>query len=314
MALIDFAAQQCDQLIVSLNETTHDPISPNRRLGWLHTLLTDRPNITIASVLDDFHNDSLPLEAATRIWAAVIRQHYPRVNVLFSSEAYGPFVARHLGIRHVAFDPDRRLWPVSASLIRQQPAQYWSFIPEVVRPFFVKKLCLYGPESVGKTTLARQLAEEYNTVFVPEVARNLITSNDFSLADIARIGHAQTEAVLAATQQANRILFCDTDVITTRIYSDIYLNEVPPVLAELEQQVTYNQYILLDIDVPWVADGLRDLGHRRQELFDRFRAELEQRTLHYTLVSGSFSERHTALRELADYWLTQPGPTDPFTL
>lgn len=168
----------------------------------------------------------------------------------------------------------------------------------------VKKICFYGPESVGKTTTARQLADEYKTVFVPEVARDLITSNNFTLEDIVRIGHAQTEAVLSAERQANRILFCDTDVITTQIYSDIYLHEVPPILYELEQQVQYDLYVLLDIDVPWVADGLRDLEHRRTEMMSRFRHELDKRTLPYQLVSGSFSERLTGIRQLANLLLS----------
>ncbi|QJW88542.1 ATP-binding protein [Spirosoma taeanense] len=171
----------------------------------------------------------------------------------------------------------------------------------------VSKLCLFGPESVGKTTMARQLATEYQTVFVPEVARDLITSNEFSLDDIVRIGHAQTQAVLAAEQKANRILFCDTDVITTQIYSDIYLGQVPPVLYELEQQIQYDAYVLLDIDVPWVADGLRDLGHRRTELMTRFKTELDHRNLPYVLVSGSYSERLTTVRQLADQLLNAPG-------
>lgn len=69
------------------------------------------------------------------------------------------------------------------------------------------------------------------------MARTTITSNEFILDDFIRIGRAQTEAVQQAERQANRILFCDTDVITTQIYSDIYRNQIPAILPELEQQV-----------------------------------------------------------------------------
>jgi NadR type nicotinamide-nucleotide adenylyltransferase len=168
----------------------------------------------------------------------------------------------------------------------------------------IVKICLYGPESVGKTTMARQLAEEYQTVFVPEVSRDMVFTNDFSRDDITQIGYAQTAAVQAAEQEANRILFCDTDLITTQIYSSVYLDEVPPVLFELEQQVQYDQYVLLDIDVPWIADGLRDLGDRRQEMMDRFRNELNRRSIPYKLVSGSFSERIEQVRKIADELLS----------
>jgi NadR type nicotinamide-nucleotide adenylyltransferase len=167
----------------------------------------------------------------------------------------------------------------------------------------IVKICLYGPESVGKTTLARQLAADFKTVFVPEVSREMVSTNDFSREDIIQIGYAQTAAVEAAEQQANRILFCDTDLITTQIYSAVYLNEIPPILYELEKRIQYDQYVLLDIDVPWIADGLRDLGERRQEMMDRFRNELEQRSIRYTLVSGSFPERIETVRQIANKFL-----------
>lgn len=164
-------------------------------------------------------------------------------------------------------------------------------------------ICLYGPESVGKTTLARQLAIDYNTVFVPEVARDLVTTSAFTLDDIIRIGHAQTAAVRAAEQRANRVLFCDTDVITTQIYSEVYLHQVPLVLYELEQQIHYDAYVLLDIDVPWIADGLRDLGERRGEMMARFRYELDRRGLTYSLVSGSYADRLSTVRHLTNQLL-----------
>jgi nicotinamide riboside kinase len=47
----------------------------------------------------------------------------------------------------------------------------------------------------------------------------------------------------------------------------------------------------MDIDVPWIADGLRDLGDRRVEMMRIFRDELGKRNLNYVLVTGSFVER-----------------------
>jgi HTH-type transcriptional regulator, transcriptional repressor of NAD biosynthesis genes len=169
----------------------------------------------------------------------------------------------------------------------------------------VKLVCLYGPESVGKTTLARKLATHYKTIFVPEVARDLITSNDLTPADYERIGHAQTEAVLAAIPQANRVLICDTDVITTQLYAEIYLGEAPAVLAELQQQLTYDLYFLLDIDVPWIADGLRDLGHRREEIFRKFKEGLTERQIPYQLISGNWQERWVSVTGQIDALLAK---------
>jgi len=155
----------------------------------------------------------------------------------------------------------------------------------------VKKICFYGPESTGKSVMARQLAEFYKTEFVPEVAREIVSSNDFTTDDIIKIGYAQTERVVEKEKTASRILFCDTDLITTQIYCRQYLGVVPAVLYELEKKIIYDQYFLFDIDVPWIADGMRDLSDNRQDMFNVFKHELEVRKIPYLLVKGNYEER-----------------------
>jgi HTH-type transcriptional regulator, transcriptional repressor of NAD biosynthesis genes len=164
----------------------------------------------------------------------------------------------------------------------------------------VKLICFYGPESVGKSSLAERMAKKYNTEFVPEVARELITSNDFTAEDIIRIVHAQLERINQKIRTANKLLFCDTDAITTQIYSKYYLNAVPEILQKLEQEVKYDLYFLFDIDVPWVADGLRDLPHMRQHMFSVFRNELEKRKIPYVLVNGGWEQREKIVTEAVE--------------
>jgi len=157
----------------------------------------------------------------------------------------------------------------------------------------VKLICFYGPESTGKSFMAKKMAEKYKTEFVPEVAREFITANDFNREDIINIGRAQTERIFQSARKADKILFCDTDLITTQIYSRQYLKVVPPVLYELEKMVEYDQYFLFDIDVPWVNDGLRDLGDekKRGEMYDIFKSELERRNISFIKVEGEWHER-----------------------
>lgn len=296
MALIEFASSQCEEMIVSMSFTENDPIDPMLRFSWLQDLCKDNDRIAPAMIKDDFDDESLPLEERTAIWAAKIRATYPQVDAVFSSEDYGDPFAAHLHAIHIKFDQARTVIPVSASQIRKHPYRYWDFIPEIVRPYFVKKICFYGPESTGKSTIAQRMAEVYNTDYVPEVAREMITSNTFTIDDIMRIGNAQTERVKEKIKTANKILFCDTDVITTQLYSRHYLGTVPDVLYDLEKEIRYDQYFLFDIDVPWIADGLRDLGHKRQEMFDLFRKELEKRNINYLTVSGDYSDREAFIQ------------------
>lgn len=305
LALIRFAAERCDELIVSMSYTPHDPIPAALRFSWLQALCQDNPAIKPAMVADDFDDESLSLPQRTKVWSTFIQKTYPPIDVLFSSEAYGEPFAMNLGAAYIPFDPPRTQVPISATAIRQHPFRHWEYIPVVVRPYFVKKFCLYGPESTGKSTLTQRLAAHYQTEFVPEVAREIITSNDFTVDDIIRIGHAQHARIKQKTQTANKLLFCDTDVITTQLYSDRYLHVVPEILYDLERQVVYARYFLLDIDVPWVADDLRDLGHQREQMFAIFRQALEQRNIPYILVRGTYAEREAMICQEIDRLLAE---------
>ncbi len=175
----------------------------------------------------------------------------------------------------------------------------WLFVQRQLRKIPIKLICFYGPESTGKSTMAKHFAEIYKTEFVPEVAREMVDSNSFSVDDIIEIGKAQTARVIEKAKEANKILFCDTDLITTQIYSQHYLKTIPPILFEFEKQITYDYYFLFDIDTPWVADGLRDLGNieDRTKMFTLFKTELEKRKIKYTLVNGNYMEREDIIRK-----------------
>jgi HTH-type transcriptional regulator, transcriptional repressor of NAD biosynthesis genes len=161
----------------------------------------------------------------------------------------------------------------------------------------IKLICLYGPESTGKSVMAEHLAKIYQTEYVPEVAREIVTSNQFTVEDIIKIGQAQTDRIMVKTKTANKFLFCDTDIITTQIYSRHYLGFVPPILYELEKEINYDAYFLFDVDVPWVADGMRDLGNQRKEMFEVFKSELAKRAIAYHLVGGDWGEREARIKK-----------------
>jgi len=304
LALIEFASTRCDNLIVSLSYTPLDPIPGALRMRWLETSIASLSNVAAFMVLDDFDNESLPLEPRTAIWSDFIKRTYPKIDVVFSSESYGQPFANHLEARHISFDPARKHVPVSATMIRNKPLTYWDSIADAARPYFVKKICIYGPESTGKSTLTQRLAEHYGTSFVPEVAREMLITNDFTVDDIIAIGNAHEERINKQLLTANRFLFCDTDVITTKIYSDHYLGVVPEELNDMELRTTYALYFLLDTDVPWVSDGLRDLGDRREEMMLRFKLELEGRGIPYILVCGNFDARERMMVKAIDELLS----------
>jgi HTH-type transcriptional regulator, transcriptional repressor of NAD biosynthesis genes len=297
LALIDFAKSQCDNLIVSMSYTPNDPIDPTLRRRWLEQLFDNQSNIELAFELDDFNDDGLPLFEATKLWADFIKKRFPDIEVFFCSEDYGAPLSYHLGLPCVVFDKPRLNLPISATQIRTSPFKYWDYIPSVVQPYFVKKICIYGPESTGKSTLTRDLAQHFETVFAHEVARDVLIDNDVTVEDILRIGRAQTALVELKMQTANKVLFCDTDLITTQIYANIYLTEIPSELIDLEHKTHYDLYFLLDIDVPWVADRLRDFGDKRTEMYHLFKAALDERGIPYRAISGNWEDRKKQIIE-----------------
>ncbi|MBS1543519.1 MAG: AAA family ATPase [Bacteroidetes bacterium] len=302
MGLIRYAAARCDELIVSLSHRQEDPIPGELRHSWLMECSSSIPNVRTEISLDDFDDETLPMEQRLPVWAAFIRRRFPDIDLIFSSETYGPLLAREMGIMHAGYDFDRVEYPVSGSLIRHQPFRYWDYIVQPARSFFVKKICFYGPESTGKTSMAAKLALRYQTKWVPEVARELITSNEFTLSDIIAIGAAQTERIKAMQNAANKILFCDTDLITTQVYSQHYLGKIPDELIVCEKEIHFDQYFLFSPDVPWVADGLRDLGTKemRLRMYEVFRSALEVRNLSFIEERGNYDEREEIVTDFVD--------------
>ena len=303
LALIDFAKSQSESLIVSMSYTPNDPIDPQLRRDWLRQLFDNQPNIELAFELDDFNDDGLPLFDATKLWADFIRKRFPDIEAFFCSEDYGAPLSHHLGLPCIVFDKARTQLPVSATKIRAEPLKYWDYIPSVVQPYFVKKICIYGPESTGKSRLTVDLAQHFETTFAHEIARDLLVDNNLTAEELIRIGRAQTQLVLAKTQTANKFLFCDTDLITTQIYAAHYLGAIPSELIDLEQQTHYDLYCLLDIDVPWIADPLRDFGDRRAYMYAVFKTELDKRGIPYIKISGNWEARKKVVIDAVNQWL-----------
>lgn len=159
------------------------------------------------------------------------------------------------------------------------------------------KVTLYGPESTGKTTLARELAQHFNTVWIEEFAREYLQEKldkynaicDES--DLLPIAIGQTQLENNALEKADRFLFCDTNSLVTKVFSEIYYNHCTDELEEAARLHEYDLYFLTDIDVPWEDDGLRDSQEYRDNSFTVFEKALIDYKKPYILISGNQQER-----------------------
>ncbi|WP_299105802.1 ATP-binding protein [uncultured Winogradskyella sp.] len=168
------------------------------------------------------------------------------------------------------------------------------------------KVVLFGPESTGKTTLSRQLARHFNSVWVPEHARAYLqdkwnnerkTCEPKDLLPIA-IGQMKLENNLA--QKTDSVLICDTDLLETKVYSEAYYQGTcDPILETYALKNFYNLYFLTYIDTPWEADDLRDKPDERERMFKAFENALKTYNKPYVILKGNKKERlETAIKHI----------------
>ncbi|AUC83179.1 AAA family ATPase [Lacinutrix sp. Bg11-31] len=160
------------------------------------------------------------------------------------------------------------------------------------------KVVLFGPESTGKTTLSRQLARYYNSVWVREYAREYLQdkwNNERKTCepkDLLPIAEGQMLLENELAKKTDSVLICDTDLLETKVYSEAYYSGTcDPQLEKYAIENTYDLYFLTYIDTPWEADDLRDRPQEREAMFKVFEAALKKYNRPYVLLKGDEKER-----------------------
>jgi len=160
------------------------------------------------------------------------------------------------------------------------------------------RIVLYGPESTGKTTLAIELAKKFNTSFVPEFAREYLQEKwnkqgeKCNLDDLLEIVKGQILNENLAIKKANDFIFCDTNILVTKIWSETHFEGYcDPKIEKYTDILKYDYYFLTDVDTPWDKDDLRDRPNQREEMFFYFKKVLDDKKLPYTILRGKLFER-----------------------
>jgi HTH-type transcriptional repressor of NAD biosynthesis genes len=305
--LIRTALEQCDELILLTYSKPELPgCGPQVRAGWLAALF---PTVRALSLTDELlrpHNLTVPANDAAddehrRLVGRVLAQVLGvAVDAVFTSEDYGDGLAAALGssVTHVMVDRERRQAPVSGTLVRSDPFAHRQWLSPVVLASFVRRVCLLGGESSGKTTLARTLAQACQTAWVAEYGRELWEARRGALAypDMLSIAQRQLAAEERMTLESGRWLFCDTSPLTTAFYSHELFGQVDPRLDALARETRYHATFLCAPDFPFVQDGTRrDPAFRsRQHLW--YRRALDAAGIPYQVVSGPIPARVARVR------------------
>lgn len=292
--LVASALAAVEQLTVIVFTKRAEPIPGALRAAWARRLFAPAAVLHVT----EEHRGDFADPAAWEDWIGAIRRVYPAgPDFVFSSEDYGEELAARLGAQHVMVDRERSAVPVSATAIRARPLAHWDDLPACVRPWFVRRVAIVGAESTGKTTLAAALAARFRTTWVPEFARGYLEAREgvCRREDLPVIARGQAAAEERRAERANRYLFCDTDPLTTGIWSVRYFGEIDPAVGRLAEDATYPLTLLCGNDVPWADDGLRDSPGHRAWFLEQFVRALESRRRPYLLLAGTPEERlHTA--------------------
>ncbi len=157
----------------------------------------------------------------------------------------------------------------------------------------LKRVAITGPESTGKSWLTQQLAMYYQTQWVDEYAREYLSKNGpgYNQDDVIQIAKGQLEREEIAAGQSRDLLFCDTDMLVVKIWSEIVFGQCPVWIEQQFNKHHYDLYLLCAPDIPWKPDPLRENPDNRDELFTHYEKTLIRHKFPYHIVTGRGDKR-----------------------
>jgi NadR type nicotinamide-nucleotide adenylyltransferase len=290
--LIESALARCERLTVLVCSLAREPIPGRLRYEWLREMF---PAARVVHVTDE--NPQYPHEHPQfwDLWRETVLRHTDApLDAVFTSEDYGDELARQLGAVHVLVDLGRERFPVSGTAIRANPLAHWEFIPAAARPYFVKRIAVVGPESTGKTTLTQLLAKHFQTVWMPEYGREYVDTHplaELTLDDIEQIARGQQAGEERHARAANRLLFCDTDLLTTTLWSRHFFGECPAWIETAAREARYDLTLLLAPDVAWIDDPQRVGLEFSQGFYAELKRKLTEYGREFAEISGNYPTR-----------------------
>ena len=168
-------------------------------------------------------------------------------------------------------------------------------------------VAIVGVESTGKSTLAEDLAQYYQTEWVCEFAREYLETlgRYYSYEDILYIAQNQHKNIQEAIKNSSRdVIFIDTELLVTKIWEEYVFGKCHFWIDDTLPKQTYQLYLLTDIDLPWEPDPLREYPEpeKRQEIHELYLFYLKKYGFNYHLISGNRQERlQNAIKVIENY-------------
>ncbi len=161
------------------------------------------------------------------------------------------------------------------------------------------KIVITGPESAGKSTLAKELASYYNTPYVEEFSRNYLTNlgRAYVQQDLVEIAKGQIELEDNAAGRDDKLFICDTSLEVLKIWSEFKYGNCDPYIINQFINRLPDLYLLMAPDLPWQPDPLRENPDNRDELYELYKNELISSNIPYYEIFGNRKQRFELAKE-----------------
>jgi HTH-type transcriptional regulator, transcriptional repressor of NAD biosynthesis genes len=298
------ASSMCEKLYVVLSSTPYDEIPKEERYMWLKQITKDMDNVEVVNVIDNSKSKKNYNWSKGKEDILNIIQN--NIDIVFAGNDYkgtNYFESLYENVYYF----DREEINISSSQIRNDPFKYYDYLPEVVKPYYNKKVVIIGTESCGKSTLVRNLAKSYNTVYVEEVGRDICDEaggiDNMQPKHFIEILFKHKQREIDLIKQANKVLFIDTEAIVTLYYYRLLFKEdknFTNLVTSIVNTNNYDKYVFLEPDVKWVQDGTRTYGEDeiRIKNNNNLKQMFNELNIEYTTINGNYHERYIKTKKL----------------
>ena len=293
--LIETAVNEVDELIVLIYDDPVINIALAARAAWIREIY---PKIVVIEGINSPNDTGYTPEIMKIQEDYVLSVLGNRtISHFYSSEPYGVHMSIALNAINRQVDVSRNIIPISATKIRINSFENKEFIHPIVYKDLITKVVLLGAPSTGKTTLAEKLAFHFDTQWMPEYGREYWEKHQINkrltLEDLLKIAETHIEREDALVLQSNRILFSDTNAITTYLFSLDYHGTALAALENLAKTAENRHDIIFvcDTDIPYDDTWDRSGDVKRKEFQQKIIEDLNNRNLKYYMLSGTIDER-----------------------
>lgn len=309
------AASVCEELYIMISWCEgRESVNKEMRYRWIYNNVRHLPNVHIIMIEDkavskeEYNTDYYWEKGAEDIKKAIGKP----IDAVFCGSDYfntNRFESLYCPESEIVYF-DRKEVPISSTELRFDVYENWQYIPPICRSYYVKRVLVIGGESTGKSTLVQNLAIAFNTCFVREVGRStceIAGGEEYMNADdLYENLICQKAEEIKAAQNSNRIMFIDTDALTTKFYAQFLLNDkdeqtrcynLSDAIAEINR---FDLILFLEPTVEFVQDGTRNEKIKKdRELYsDQIKKLFDEHNIEYECIGGDYINRFNMAKQL----------------